>query len=61
MYQPALGFWRKSPSLEIFKTCLDAVLCNLFKVRTCFSSGVGLNDVQRSLLTPTCDSVKIPF
>ena len=37
-----------SPSPEIFKTCLDAVLCNLLWV-TLLGQGVGLGDPQRSL------------
>ena len=39
-----------SPSLEIFKTHLDASLCNLI-YGTCFSRGAG-GDLQRSLPTP---------
>ena len=50
----------ESPSLEIFKTHLDAVLCSLLWV-TLLGQGVGLGDPQRSLPTPTmlgfCDSV----
>ena len=42
----------ESPSLEIFKTCLDAVLCGLLWV-TLLQQGVGLDDPQRSLPTPT--------
>ena len=51
----------ESPSLEIFQTCLDAVLCSLLWV-TLLGQGVGLGDPQRSLPTPAmlgfCDSVK---
>jgi len=51
----------ESPSLEIFKPRLDAVLCSLLWV-TLLRQGVGLSDPQRSLPTPTmlgfCDSVK---
>jgi len=39
----------ESPSLEIFKTRLDKVLCSR---RPCFGRGVGLDDPQRSLPTP---------
>jgi len=50
----------ESPSLEIFQTCLAAVLCSLLWV-TLLGQGVGLGDPQRSLPTPTmlgfCDSV----
>ena len=50
----------ESPSLEIFKTHLDKVLCSLLWV-TLLGQGVGLGDPQRSLPTPTilgfCDSV----
>jgi len=47
----------ESPSLEIFKPCLDAVLCSLRWV-TLLQQGVGLGDPQRALPTPTfCDSV----
>jgi len=42
----------ESPSLEIFKTRLDAVLCSLLWV-TLLWQGVGLGDPQRSLPTPT--------
>ena len=42
----------ESPSLEIFKTRLDAVLCSLLWV-TLLRHGVGLGDPQRSLPTPT--------
>jgi len=42
----------ESPSLEIFKTRLDAVLCSLFRW-PCFGRRVGLDDPQRSLPTPT--------
>jgi len=41
----------ESPSLEIFKTCLDAVLCSLLWV-TLLRQVVGLGDPQRSLPTP---------
>jgi len=41
----------ESPSLEIFKTRLDAVLCCLLWV-TLLRQGVGLDDPQRSLPTP---------
>ena len=41
----------ESPALEIFKTCLDAVLCSLLWV-TLLRQGVGLDDPQRSLPTP---------
>jgi len=37
-----------SPSLEIFKTCLDTVLCSLLWV-TLLRQGVGLDDPQRCL------------
>ena len=40
------------PSLEIFKTRLDKVLCSLLLV-TLLWQGVGLDDPQRSLPTPT--------
>ena len=40
------------PSLEIFKPRLDAVLCSLPWV-TRLQQGVGLDDPQRSLPTPT--------
>ncbi|GAB0206015.1 hypothetical protein GRJ2_003067100 [Grus japonensis] len=42
----------ESPSLEIFKTCWDAILCNLLWVILLYR-GVGLDDLQRSLPTPT--------
>jgi len=42
----------ESPFLEIFKPCLDAVLCSLLWV-TLLGQGVGLGDPQRSLPTPT--------
>jgi len=42
----------QSPSLEIFQTRLDAVLCSLLWV-TLLRQGVGLGDPQRSLPTPT--------
>ena len=42
----------ESPSLEIFKTRLDAVLCSLFWV-TLLQQVVGLGDPQRSFPTPT--------
>jgi len=41
----------ESPSLEILKTHLDAVLCSLLWV-TLLGQGVGLGDPQRSLPTP---------
>ena len=41
-----------SPSLEIFKPCLDKVLCSLLWV-TLLLQGVGLGDPQRSLPTLT--------
>jgi len=41
----------ESPSLEIFKTHLDVVLCSLLWV-TLLWQGVGLDDPQRSLPTP---------
>jgi len=51
----------ESPSLEIFKTCLDTVLCSLLWV-TVLRQGVGLDDPQRSFPTPTmlgfCDSMR---
>jgi len=37
----------ESPSMEIFKSQLDAYLCHL-----CFSRGVGLYDLLRSLPIP---------
>jgi len=50
----------ESPSLEIFQTRLDAVLCSRLWV-TLLGQGVGLGDPQRSLPTPAmlgfCDSV----
>ena len=42
----------ESPSLEIFQTHLDKVLCNLLWV-TLLGQGVGLGDPQKSLPTPT--------
>ncbi|PKU32332.1 hypothetical protein llap_17364 [Limosa lapponica baueri] len=52
----------ESPSLEILKTPLDAFLCNLLWV-TLLWQGAGLDDLQRSLPTPTilsfCDSVTL--
>ena len=42
----------ESPSLEIFKTRLDKVLCSLLWV-TLLRQGVGLGDPQRALPTPT--------
>jgi len=42
----------ESPSLEIFKPCLDAVLCSLGWV-TLLWHGVGLGDPQRALPTLT--------
>jgi len=41
----------ESPSLEIFKTRLDKVLCSLLWM-TLLGQGVGLGDPQRSLPTP---------
>ena len=41
----------ESASMEIVKTCLDAYLCSLLE-GTCFSRGVGLNDLLRSFPTP---------
>ena len=41
----------ESPSLEIFQTLLDTVLCSLLWV-TLLGQGVGLGDPQRSLPTP---------
>ena len=40
-----------SPSLEIFKTRRDKVLCSLLWV-TLLGQGIGLGDPQRSLPTP---------
>jgi len=42
----------ESPSLEIFQTRLDAVLCSLLWV-TLLGQGFGLGDRQRSLPTLT--------
>jgi len=42
----------ESPSLEIVKTCLDAVPCSLLWV-TLLQQGVGLGHPQRSLPTLT--------
>ena len=42
----------ESPSVEIFKTRLDKVLCSLLWV-TLLRQGVGLDDPQRSLPTLT--------
>jgi len=42
----------ESPSLEIFQPRLDAVLCSLLWV-TLLRQGVGLDDPQGSLPTPT--------
>jgi len=42
----------ESPSLEIFQTRLDKVLCSLLWV-TLLQQGVGLDDPQRSLPSPT--------
>jgi len=42
----------ESPSLEIFKPHVDAVLCSLLWV-TLLPQGVGLGDPQRSLPNPT--------
>ena len=41
----------ESPSLEIFQTRLDTVLCSLLWV-TLLGQGVGLGDPQRALPTP---------
>ena len=41
----------ESPSMEIFKTSLDAYLCNLLQ-GVCFSRQLGLNDLLRTLPTP---------
>ena len=41
----------ESPSLEIFKTCLEKVLCSLLWV-TLLRQGYGLGDPQRSFPTP---------
>ena len=41
----------ESSSMEIFKTWLDAYLCDLLQ-GACFSRGVGLDDLLRSLPTP---------
>jgi len=41
----------ESPSLEIFKTCLDKVLCSLLWV-TLLCQGFGLGDPQGSLPSP---------
>lgn len=41
----------ESPSLEILKTWLDVILCNLLQVNL-LSQGVELDDLQRSLPTP---------
>jgi len=38
----------ESPSTEIFKSCLDAYLCNLL-LGICFSRRFGLDDLLRSL------------
>ena len=50
----------ESPSLEIFQTRLDKVLCSLLWV-TLLGQGVGLGDPQRALPTPTmlgfCDVI----
>jgi len=42
----------ESPSLEMFRTRLDKVLCSLLWV-TLLRQGVGLDDPQRSLPTST--------
>jgi len=42
----------ESPSLKIFKTHLDKVLCSLLWV-TMLQQAIGLDDPQRSLPTPT--------
>ena len=41
----------ESPSLEIFKTCLDTFLCKLLQ-GICFSRAAGLGDLLTSLSTP---------
>jgi len=46
----------ESPPMEIFKTRLDVYLCDLW-LGTCFSRGVGLDDLLRSLLTSTTPRV----
>jgi len=43
----------ESPSLEIFRTCLDKILCSLLWVTLLWWGGVGPDDRQRSLPTPT--------
>jgi len=52
------------PSLEIFKTCLDAVLCSLLW-ETLLRQVVGPDDPQRSLPIPTilcfCDKFLIAY
>ena len=52
----------ESPSLEIFQTHLDGVLCSLLWV-TLLGQGAGLGDPQRSLPTPAmlgfCDLFEI--
>ena len=60
MERPSVVIWTvtqchevvESPSLEIFQTNLDKVLCSLLWV-TLLQQGVGLGDPQRSLPTPT--------
>ena len=48
----------ESPSLEIFQTRLDTILCSLLWV-TLLQQGVGQDDPQRSLPTlPFCDCVR---
>jgi len=50
----------ESLALEIFNICMDTFLSNLLK-GTCFSRGVGLDNLQRSFPTPRvlsfCDCV----
>ena len=43
----------ESPSLEIFKTCLDIALSSLLWVSLLWQ-GVGLGELQRALPTPPC-------
>jgi len=47
----------ESPSLEIFQTHLDKVLCSLLWVTLL----VGLEDPQRSLPTPTINILWVPW
>ena len=41
----------ESPTVEIFKICLDVYLCSLLEC-TCFSRRAGLNDLLRFFPTP---------